>query len=266
MTSSNGIPDAPLPGGECVPAAPAAGGPLVLALDASHHRGSVAVCRGAETLAEILFDAGDTHSATLMPAVASCLSSAKTTLDSIDLLAVVSGPGSFTGLRIALATVKAFAAASGADVVPVSSLDVLAAAMPCASRPVLPLIDARRGEVYGALYDTRSFFPREIVPCFAARPEALAGVLGGSAAGPLILCGTGAHRYRAEIAPLLPDGSVFAPERWSIPSASLCAFLALGRPPLPVGEIAALEPLYLRPPDARLPAGARLAPGGGEGA
>jgi tRNA threonylcarbamoyladenosine biosynthesis protein TsaB len=252
-------------GGE--PAAGAAGEPLVLALDASHERGSVAVCRGADVLAEILFDASDTHSATLMPAVDACLSSAKASLGAVGLLAVVSGPGSFTGLRIALATVKGFAAARGTGVVPVSSLEVLAAAMPCASRLVLPLIDARRGEVYGALYDTGAFTPRQIVPLFAARPGALGEILGAAGvAEPLVLCGTGALRYRGEIEPSLPADSVFAPQRWAIPSASLCAILARGRRPLAGGEIASLEPLYLRPPDARLPAGAPLAEGGGDGA
>jgi len=256
----------PCSGRSAGPAAGVSGGErLVLALDASHERGSVAVCRGEGVLAEILFDASDTHSATLLPAVDACLASAKAALGDVSLLAVVSGPGSFTGLRIALATVKAFAAARGAPVVPVSSLETLAAALPCASLPVLPLIDARRGEVYGALYDTGAFAPRGIVPLFAARPGGLREALGAALdSGPVILCGTGALRYREEIEPSLPAGSVFAPERWSIPSASVCAFLARGRRPLAPEETAALEPLYLRPPDARLPAGAPLAEGGGD--
>jgi tRNA threonylcarbamoyladenosine biosynthesis protein TsaB len=228
--------------------------PVVLALDTSHRRGSVAVTRGGEILSEVLFDASDTHSATLLPGVDACLGAAKITLDDVELFAVVSGPGSFTGLRIALATIKAFAAVRRAPVAPVESCAVLAAAFPYAARPVLTLIDARRGEVYGALYDTAEGLPRSVIPLFAAKPEAIGGLLARhSVGGPLILCGTGALRYRSALEPALPAGSRFAAERWSIPSASLCALLALERPPLSYEELFALEPVYIRPPDARLP-------------
>jgi tRNA threonylcarbamoyladenosine biosynthesis protein TsaB len=239
--------------------------PIVLALDTSHQRGSVAVCRGEEILSEILFDASDTHSATLLPGVDACLASAKVALSAVGLFAVVYGPGSFTGLRIALATVKAFAAARRAPVVPVESCAVLAAAFPYAARPVLTLVDARRGEVYGALYDTADGPPRGIVPLFSAKPEAVGDVLARHAvSGPLILCGTGALRYREALEAAVPDGSRFAGERWAVPSASLCALLALARVPLSYDELFALEPLYIRPPDARLPdpAGPRKRGGG----
>lgn len=240
------------------------GSPLVLALDASHRRGSVAVCRGGDVLSEILFDASDTHSATLLPSVDACVASAKIALIDVELLAVVSGPGSFTGLRIALATVKAFAAVRRTPVVPVESCAVLAAAFPYAAQPVLPLIDARRGEVYGALYETASGAPRESVPLFSAKPEAVQDILERHAAArPLILCGTGALRYRTFLEGRVPDGSRFAGERWAAPSASLCALLALDREPLSYRELFALEPRYIRPPDARLPDTARLRRRGG---
>jgi len=240
------------------------GSPIMLALDASHRRGSVAVCRGADVLSEILFDASDTHSATLLPSVDACVASAKIAIADVELFAVVSGPGSFTGLRIALATVKAFAAARRAPVVPVESCAVLAAAFPYAALPVLSLIDARRGEVYGALYETASGSPREVVPLFSAKPEAVGDVLDRHAAArPLILCGTGALRYRTALEGHIPGGSRFAGERWAVPSASLCAMLALEREPLPYGELFALEPRYIRPPDARLPDTARLRRRGG---
>jgi tRNA threonylcarbamoyladenosine biosynthesis protein TsaB len=238
--------------------------PLILALDASHLRGSVAVCRGGETLGEILFDASDTHSATLLPSVDAVLSSAKVPLRAVELVAVVRGPGSFTGLRIALATVKAFAAARRVPVVAVETCAVLAAAFPYAAHPVFPLIDARRGEVYGALYRTDGGLPREIAPLFAAPPGSLGGYAAGrGVSGPLILCGTGAQRHRDVLEPLMPAGSVFAAERWSLPSASLCALVALERSPLSYEELFALEPLYIRPPDARLPDTARLRRAGG---
>lgn len=243
------------------------GAPPILALDTSHERGSVAVSRGDEVLSEILFDASDTHSATLLPSVDACLAAAKVSLGGVDLIAVVSGPGSFTGLRIGLATVKAFAAVRRIPVVPVESCAVLAAAFPYAAHPVLPLIDARRGEVYGALYETAEGAPREIAPIFSARPETLGSFLDGSGiTGPVIVCGTGMLRHRAVLEPLMPAGSFFPTGRCTLPSASICAHLALARNPLPYEKLSELEPLYIRPADARLPDTARLkARGGGAG-
>ena len=243
------------------------GAPLMLALDTSHQRGSVAVSRGGDVLSEILFDASDTHSATLLPSVDACLAAAKVSLRDVELIAVVSGPGSFTGLRIGLATVKAFAAVRRIPVVPVESCAVLAAAFPYAAHPVFPLIDARRGEVYGALYATEGGSPREIAPLFSAKPETLGRFLETcSIAGPIILCGTGMLRYRAVLEPLMPAGSFFAGGPWALPSASRCAHLALERVPLRYEELFSLEPLYIRPPDARLPDTTRpRARGGGCG-
>lgn len=240
--------------------------PLMLGLDTSHQRGSVAVSRGTEVLSEILFDASDTHSATLMPAVDAVLRSAKASLADIELFAIVFGPGSFTGLRIGLATVKAFAAFKHCPVVPVSSLEVLAAAFPFAAHPVFPLIDARRGEVYGALYRTDGGTPREIAPLFSAKPATLGDLLSRFLTEtPVILCGTGALRHGELLAPRMPKGSVIAGARWAVPSASLCSLLALERKPLTYEELFALEPLYIRPPDARLPDTARVRIRGGGG-
>jgi len=235
--------------------------PLILAIDTSHMKGSVAAVRGPEILCEIVFDASDTHSATLMPAVDTCLGGAHAKIDDIDLFAVVSGPGSFTGLRIGLATVKAFAAVKRRGVASVTSLRVLAAAFPYSSLPVLPVIDARRGEVYAGLYETSSGSPRELVAPCAVKPEDAAGILPED---PVIVCGTGSLRYRDLLRSALPEGSRFAHPRWAVPSASLLAALARKSDPIPYEHLPALEPLYLRPPDARLPRETALRDGGGK--
>jgi tRNA threonylcarbamoyladenosine biosynthesis protein TsaB len=238
--------------------------PVVFALDTSHPKGSVAVARGEEILCEILFDASDTHSATLLPSVDACFKAARVSLGDVDRIAVVTGPGSFTGLRIGLATVKAFAAVHRVPVVPLVSLEVLAAAFPFLPGPVVPLIDARRGEVYAACYRTVEGSPVEIVPVFSATPERLAEALAAAGpAEPLVLCGTGALRYRAELESAMPAGTRFAGARWSYPSAALAAVMALDRPAVAAEELAAIEPLYVRPPDAKLPADARLRECGG---
>jgi tRNA threonylcarbamoyladenosine biosynthesis protein TsaB len=228
--------------------------PLILALDTSHTRGSVAVARGDEVLSEVLFDASDTHSATLMPAVDFCLRSAKVELGGVDLFAVVSGPGSFTGLRIGAATIKGFAAVHRRPVVPVTSLEVLAAAFPFVEKPVLPLIDARRGEVYGALFRVDEGLPRELIAPFSAEPERVQDVLmGGGFTESVVVCGTGSVRYRELLEKSVSHGSIFSHARFSIPSSSLLAVLARMREQIPYEEVSGFEPLYIRPPDARLP-------------
>lgn len=237
---------------------------VLLALDTSHMMGSVALSRGGGILCEILFDASDTHSATLMPAVNNCLGTARLSIADVDLFAVVTGPGSFTGLRIGLATIKGFAAAGKRPVVTADSLELLASAIPFAPDPVLVLVDARRGEVYSGLYDTSSGEAVELAGPSAISPSQTAGFLSGAGVkGPVIACGTGMEKYRDQLAGILAEGSRFADRRLSIPSAAVLARIASSREPEGYEHFASLEPLYIRPPDAKLPGGTRLCDGGG---
>jgi tRNA threonylcarbamoyladenosine biosynthesis protein TsaB len=238
--------------------------PLLLALDASHMTGSVAVTRGRDPLHEIVFDASDTHSATLMPAVDECLTAAGAEIKDIDLFVTVSGPGSFTGLRIGLATVKGFAAVAGRPVAAVGSLELIAAAAPFSGPFVVPLIDARRGEVYTAMYDISGGPPFEILPPFASAPGSLASRIGeAGSTGGLMVCGPGLASYRGELEGSFPEGTLFSDPEWITPTAALAAALALERDAVQYEDLSDLEPLYVRPPDAKLPSSAKLLPGGG---
>lgn len=238
--------------------------PLVLALDASHMTGSVAVSGGRELLHEIIFDASDTHSATLMPAVDECLAAAGVAIKDIDLFVTVIGPGSFTGLRIGLATVKGFAAVARRPVAAVGSLEMVAASAEETGASIVPLIDARRGEVYTAMYDISGGLPTEILPPFASAPGSLAARITGSGFnGRLFVCGSGLNSYRDELEASFPAGTLFGTREWTPPSAGLAAALALERDAVPYDRLSALEPLYVRPPDAKLPSSAKLRPGGG---
>ena len=238
--------------------------PLVLALDASHMTGSVAVTRGAETIHEIIFDASDTHSATLMPAVDECLKTAGVEIKDIDLFVTVIGPGSFTGLRIGLATVKGFAAVERRPVAAVGSLEMIASDTGFDGAGVVPLIDARRGEVYTAMYDVSGERPSEILSPFASAPGLLAASIAATGIdGDILVCGSGLNSYRAELKESFPDGTIFGGSDWRLPSASLAARMALERDAVPYERLSALEPLYIRPPDAKLPSTAKLRPGGG---
>jgi tRNA threonylcarbamoyladenosine biosynthesis protein TsaB len=127
---------------------------VILGIDTSGRAGSVALARGSGERFEVLGIsplAGKTYSAQLIPAISDLLAGALLAKGAIDLLAVASGPGSFTGLRVALSTVKGLADALGKPIVAVSQLAATAAAAR-QSVSVLAVLDAQRGEVYVGEY------------------------------------------------------------------------------------------------------------------
>lgn len=129
------------------------------------------------------------HSRELLPALVRLMDEAGVGWGDVSGVAVGTGPGTFTGLRIGVATARALATAAGIPVHPVSSLAALAQPIDADRR--LPLIDARRGELFGALYDGE----REIAEPFAARPEALVARLGQDLAGATAV-GDGSLKFR----------------------------------------------------------------------
>jgi tRNA threonylcarbamoyladenosine biosynthesis protein TsaB len=141
---------------------------VVLALDASGKTASACVLRGERVLREETLDAGLTHSETLLPLAQRTLGAAGLTPRQVQLYAVTGGPGSFTGLRIAMALVKGMALPRTTPAVAVSTLEALALAFthlrPQARGIVLPALDARRGEVYWAAFELTGALPRRLVP------------------------------------------------------------------------------------------------------
>jgi tRNA threonylcarbamoyladenosine biosynthesis protein TsaB len=196
------------------------------------------------------------HAAELLPAVAEAMRLAGVGFADLDAIAVGVGPGGFTGLRIGVATARALAKARGLPLRPVGSLAALAAGMPEGGR--LALIDAKRGEVYAALYDGDA----EVWPPFAATPDALLARLRADcpgfsvhttqnpgqppgAAAPLA-AGDGSLRFRDQ---LEAAGVAVAPPESPlhvVRAASLCR-LAVGAPDAAPEQV---RPDYLREPDA----------------
>jgi tRNA threonylcarbamoyladenosine biosynthesis protein TsaB len=128
--------------------------PLILAIETATRAGGVAVARGEEVLASIAGDASVSHSTNLLEMVEEALRNAGATLAVVDLFAVAVGPGSFTGLRIGLATAKAFATHLNREVVGVSTLAAVAHASKVTGN-IVALLPAGRGEVFAQRFTVR---------------------------------------------------------------------------------------------------------------
>ena len=125
---------------------------LILALDTCDPRGGVALLRGESVLQVEPHTAPEDYSSWLLPAVARVVASASLTLRDIELYAVAAGPGSFTGVRVGLTTVKAWSEVYGQPVAAVSRLEALASESAGSSPYVAAFIDARRNQIFAALY------------------------------------------------------------------------------------------------------------------
>ena len=211
---------------------------LILAIDTSSERQSVAVVEAGTVRAELRLRGVDTHSRRLLPSVAFLLESLGLVPGGVEGYAVAVGPGAFTGLRVGISTVQGLALASGRPCLGVSALDVLAARIRGAAPVLAVMIEAYRGEVYGALYDAEA---RPLSEGAALAPEAF---LARVPPGPVAFIGEGARRHRERVIAQHPEAR--------FPRRSLYLAGTLGRlaePRLLAGEGVspeALRPLYLR--------------------
>lgn len=125
---------------------------IILAADSTATVASVALRRGGETLGEYFVNAGSTHSVTLLPMIEHLLKSCGITADDIDIFAVSQGPGSFTGVRIGAAVIKGLAFKDEKPCVGVSTLEALAYNLEGLEGIICPCMNARRGQVYTAVF------------------------------------------------------------------------------------------------------------------
>jgi tRNA threonylcarbamoyladenosine biosynthesis protein TsaB len=124
---------------------------LILSIDTTHEFGSLALTRGGEVVDEVTLHSPDGFAHVVFGEIDALLGRNRSALGDVDCFATAIGPGSFTGVRVGIACVKGLAEATGKPVVGVSNLEALAAFGSCPLRA--PVLDARRGEVYGAVYD-----------------------------------------------------------------------------------------------------------------
>lgn len=223
--------------------------PLILTIQTASPAGSVSVSNGERLLAEINLDVRRTPTEWLLQSIETLLANADLVKNDLDAIAVVKGPGSFTGLRVGLATAKGLALASNCPLLGISSLQTLAMQLPFTNMPVCVMQDARKQEVYTAPYQWEAGFPHATGEERVVKPEILLSRI----AGETLFIGSGALVYRALIVRQLAARAHFVPAFLNLPRAGAAAALALheweaGR----VFSADELMPVYLRPSEAEL--------------
>ena len=227
---------------------------LILAFESSARPASVALLRDGQLLSQYSQCSQLTHSRTLLPMAEDMLKNAELTLDDVDLFAVAHGPGSFTGIRIGVSTVKGLAWASDKPCVGVSTLEAMAWHGLAAGGLICPVMDARRSQVYNALFEIRDGKPARLTEDRPISLEELTAEL-ASFDWPVFLVGDGAElTAKALAAAGLPY--TVAPENLRWQSAWGVAMAAQDKTP---GSADTLLPVYLRLSQAERERQARLA-------
>ena len=163
----------------------------ILALDSTAVAASVALCEDDRLLGEYTIRNGNTHSETLLPMVESVLRFFELTPDNVDLFAASAGPGSFTGVRIGAATLKGLAFQTEKPCIGVSTLEALAHNLDAVNGIVCPVMNARRKQVYTALFRMENGNPTRLLPDSALPLSELDEILKKYSAEPIYLVGDG---------------------------------------------------------------------------
>jgi len=215
---------------------------FILGLDSSAKAASVAIYdTGGSVVAYGGVNAKITHSETLMPLVESILKAAKLTLSGIDGFAVTAGPGSFTGVRIAVSAVKGMAYSVEKPVYAISTLHSLAYNLIGQDCVVCAVMDARRGQFYNAMFRISGGNVTRLTPDRAIDGAELEAELRGYDGGEVIIVGDGAELFCSD-----SDAQCTPPHQIHQNAVSVC-LAALGGTPVTAKE---LMPLYLRLPQA----------------
>ena len=220
----------------------------ILAIETSTMLGGVAIADEKGLIAETRLNVKSTHSERLMATIDEQLRQSDMSLNDIDVFAVASGPGSFTGLRIGLSTAKGLCYATGKPLVMVPTLDAFARNLPFSKHPVCVMLDARRGEVYDAVFQLDGGFVKLLEEVSAVPEDLFRDIV-----SPVILAGEGALVYRERLVAVLGQRALFAPLATMVPSPAHVAMLGLEK--ALQGEFtdaSAAEPFYIRKSEAEV--------------
>ncbi|RPJ14887.1 MAG: tRNA (adenosine(37)-N6)-threonylcarbamoyltransferase complex dimerization subunit type 1 TsaB [Desulfobacteraceae bacterium] len=221
----------------------------ILAVDTSSRSCSVAVVENNNLLAEIIKEDGETHSRHLMDMIKKVFELSGLVPFDIDGYAVTKGPGSFTGLRIGISSVKGLAAATGKSLAGISTLDALAAQVLPTPYLICSVIDARKSEVYSSRYRFIDGLIKKEMKEDVFLPDQAADGIGE----PSLFIGDGATLYRNIIEKKLGNLAHFPPPFINVIRASTVAFMGLKKfENKDTVDAALLAPHYIRKSDVKL--------------
>jgi len=224
----------------------------LLAIETATSAQSVALFEEDRLLAEISYEAKAHKGGLLLPAVDRLLKQAGLAAKDLGAVAVSVGPGSFTGLRVGLATAKGLALGTGAMLVGVPTLEVLAEGYAVPDVTICALLDARRGEVFMALFRRRETHLERLSPDAVLTPEVVKSML-ARAESPVHLIGDGAVRYRERFEAMLGDRVCMTETGLqTIPSAAVTGLVGLQQLAGGKRPGAVVEPVYLRKAEAEV--------------
>lgn len=220
----------------------------VLGIDTATNSGGVALSRNGEVLGVLMVKSPLRYSELIIDSVAFLLAQHRLKLSDIDCFAVTSGPGSFTGIRIGLATVKAFGQSLNRPVVPVPTLEALAYRYRHVFSRVAPMIDARRQQVYAAVYSVQGSRTSEVMAATVAPPAEWLKKLEPERH---LFVGDGAHLFKNTVRALRPSCWLIETDNCLLDGLCRLAFQRFTE-----GEgrrASEVRARYVRPPDARRP-------------
>ena len=221
----------------------------ILAIDTSGPVCGVAVMKDGAIVHEASAINKMTHSVNLLPMIDTAMQSAGLTIADLDRIAVVVGPGSFTGVRIGVSTVKGLAHAHNTPCVPVDALEAMAAGAGEFSGVICPIQDARAGQVYGAAFSHGETRPERLMDDIPLKLEEYVAAI-QSFGDRFLFLGDGMPVHRAKLEKLLGEAAVFAqPQLAFLRPASVAYLASLTEETV---DYLSLEPLYLRAPNAAL--------------
>ena len=218
----------------------------ILAINTSSTSGSVAICKKGIITHISYMDIRVTHSQRLMPQIEIALNDSGISLKELDLICVAVGPGSFTGIRIGLATAKGLCYPHKIPLLAIDNLKLLANNLYGSKRAILSFIDARMSEVYAALYDKNL---NEIIIAQNAKPKDFLKMI----TQPVIVVGDGALKYSDILEESNVDYIVAKPhQNVDLATSMLSIALDMELPKYDFEMIAKLEPNYLRKSQAEI--------------
>ena len=216
----------------------------ILIIDTSGPVCGTAVMDETKVYSEFTAQNRNTHSTSLMPMIEAALNAAGTELKELDAVAAVTGPGSFTGVRIGVATAKGLAHGAGLPCIPVDALEALAVSAGDFDGIVCPIQDARAGQVYGAAFRKEERLTGD-APMKLEEYLAAAGSLGER----FLFIGDGVPVHREAISRVMGDRAEFAPAYRGYLRPSAAGWIALRKGS--ETDYLGLQATYLRPPNAQ---------------